>query len=245
MTKHAKPSRKKWQIIAGIVLVFVCLLVIVGKYAMRQAWLWAYQIRAYERADAQRQPPKGGILFVGSSSIRYWKTVQQDMAPLPVLNRGFGGAHIPHITHYAPRIITPYKPRIIVLYAGENDLASGVSLAQTTAALDTLLDHIHRTLPSTHIAYLSIKPSVLRSSRWPIMKTFNQHIKTHLINRRYVTYVDITKGMLDTSGKAKPALFSWDRLHMNANGYRLWTTTLKPILTRNWNQLNKPAPTIR
>jgi hypothetical protein len=81
---------------------------------MRQAWLWGYQIRAYERTDARRQPAKGGILFVGSSSIRYWKTVQQDMAPLPVLNRGFGGAHIPHVTHYAPRIITRQNDHIDV-----------------------------------------------------------------------------------------------------------------------------------
>jgi hypothetical protein len=85
---------------------------------------WEPAITAFETQD-RRQPPKPGqVVFAGSSSIRFWHTLAADMAPIPVLNRGFGGAHLRDVLRYADRIVTPYRPQAVVVYAGENDLGS-------------------------------------------------------------------------------------------------------------------------
>src|SRR6516165_8948100 len=109
---------------AALALVLVSLAVwFVLLLRMQQADFWEFQIRAFEKADQVRPPQPGAVLFVGSSSIRYWRTLERDMAPLPVLNRGFGGSHLDHVLHYAQRTVLPYRPRAVVLYAGENDLS--------------------------------------------------------------------------------------------------------------------------
>lgn len=240
MPQHTQ-KRRRWP----IVLVALLALLLVGYLSknvlLAQAWFWSFQIRSYEKADKQHPPRPGQILFIGSSSIRYWKTLKRDFAPLPVHNRGFGGAHVPHVSHYADRILFPYKPRIIVLYVGENDLAAGSSPQKVHADLDALLDQIRKRLPHTHVYYLSVKPSVLRASAWPVMAAFNTHIQKKLKSRPHVTYVDVSSKMLLPKGKAKPSLFSWDRLHMNAKGYKLWTQILKPILLQAW-KANTPQP---
>jgi len=244
-TRQPKKKRRIWLLIGG---AFVALL-IAGYFAKQtlqsKAWLWGSQIRSYEKADAKKPPKPGGILFIGSSSIRYWKTLTQDMAPLPVLNRGFGGAHVPHVTHYADRILFPYKPRLIVLYAGENDLAADKKPAKVMADLDALLKRIHEKLPKAHVFYISVKPSVLRQSHWPVMAAFNKQIAKKLKGLSWVTYVDIAKAMLTAKGKAEPSIFIWDRLHMNAKGYRRWTKIIKPILQQAWAKATSQPTTRR
>lgn len=235
-------KKRRWPYVVLVVLVGLLVAGFLGKNAlMRQAGLWALQIRSYERADAQRRPKPGGILFIGSSSIRYWKTLSRDMKPLPVLNRGFGGAHVPHVQHYADRILFPYRPKIIVLYVGENDLAAGSSQEEVWGATDALLKQIHAKLPKTHVYYVSVKPSVLRASSWPKMAAFNRMAKAKFKDHPRITYVDITSVMLTDKGKVDPSIFAWDKLHMNAKGYQRWTRVLKPILSRAWSRMQPGA----
>jgi lysophospholipase L1-like esterase len=117
--------------------------------------LWQHQIAGYERADRASSPRPGVIVFAGSSSIRLWKTLPEDMKPLEVINRGFGGAQMAHVSYYARRILTPYRPRAVVLYAGENDLLLGRSPESVLSDIKQLVSILHSELPETWIHWRS------------------------------------------------------------------------------------------
>ena len=132
---------------------------------------WESAIAAYEASDVENGPEPGSIVFVGSSSILFWETLHEDMAPMPVLNRGFGGSEIAHVTHFADRIVLPYEPTAIVLYAGDNDIGFGSSADCTLARLRSVrCEHIRAAAPDTPIYYISIKPSPARWALWEEMK---------------------------------------------------------------------------
>src|SRR5688572_28291176 len=124
---------------------------------------WEKDIAAFEAMDRKNPPEKGGVLFVGSSSIRLWTNIAQDFPNLKVISRGFGGSHLPDTTYFAERIIFPYEPSKIVLYAGDNDIARGRSPEQVAADFRALVEKVHAQLPKTKIYYLAVKPS---PSRW-------------------------------------------------------------------------------
>src|SRR5262249_42946681 len=149
-------------LIAATVLVIASLGVWAYLLArMQRAEFWESQIRAFEKADRLCPPKEGAILFTGSSSIRLWHTLERDMAPLPVINRGFGGSHLGHVVHYAQQIILPYRPRAIVLYAGENDLAwpSRKTAEIVLTDFKQLVALVQARLPGTRVYFLSIKRS--------------------------------------------------------------------------------------
>ena len=127
-------------------------------------------IVAYEAADAEQRPAPGGIVFTGSSSIRLWGTLEEDMAPLPVIPRGFGGAHMEHVVHNARRIVTSYAPRAVVVFVGGNDIGSGKTPARVVADYRAFLDIVHTDLPDAEVWILSMKPSKLRWEQWPEMQ---------------------------------------------------------------------------
>jgi hypothetical protein len=146
---------------------------------MRHATFWEFQIRAFEKADRLRPPPPGAVLFTGSSSIRYWTTLDRDMAPLRVLNRGFGGCHLAHVLHYAERIVLPCRPRAVVLYAGENDLGWPSAKTPATVVEDfrRFVALVQSTLPGVCVYFLSIKLAPFRRRRWEAMKTANRLVE--------------------------------------------------------------------
>jgi lysophospholipase L1-like esterase len=210
--------------------------------AMREAGFWEWEIRRLERRTREERPEPGGIVFTGSSSIRLWDTLGRDMAPLPVANRGFGGSHLEHVTHYAPRIVLPLEPRIVVVYAGDNDLAGGDKTPESVAAdFVALAARVHRALPRTRIVFLSIKPSRLRWERWPAMAEANRRIEEICEADPRLEYVDVATPMLDADGEPRPELFRMDGLHLNERGYALWTDLVRPRLQRTWSRLGPPA----
>ncbi|MBN1583387.1 MAG: hypothetical protein JXA89_21940 [Anaerolineae bacterium] len=198
---------------------------------------WEWEIRRFERQDRRNMPPPGGIVFTGSSSIRFWKTLREDMAPLPVLNRGFGGSQIHQVTHYADRIILPYEPGAVVLYAGENDIA-GVKFSRKKTAEEILeafqafCKTVHARLPETPIYFVSIKPPKQRASLWPEMQKANRLINAFAATDDRIRYVDVATAMLDPAGQPRDDLYKWDGLHINAEGYVIWTSILKPVLEK-------------
>jgi lysophospholipase L1-like esterase len=212
------------------VLVGCC---IVGFFfrRMRNARPWESSIRAFEEADRVHPPKLGGIIFTGSSSIKLWLTLADDMKPLYVLNRGFGGSQIADVNQYAGRIVIPYKPRAVVLYAGENDL-SGQSKSPETVSGDfkRFVEIIHSRLPDTWIYYVSMKPSPSRWSYWDKLKKTNQMIEAFCRTQDRVQFIDVTAVMLNANGQPRRELFRSDNLHMNAQGYSLWTAIIKPVL---------------
>src|SRR4030095_11126402 len=101
--------------------------------------------------------------FVGSSSIRLWGNVEKDFPGFTVLNRGFGGSHLEHATQYADRIIVPYQPKGIVVYAGTNDIHDGETPDEVARDFKEFVQAIHARMPDAKIAYVSIAPTL---DRW-------------------------------------------------------------------------------
>lgn len=189
------------------------------------------EIAAFEHTDSLTAPPPHPVLFVGSSSIRMWCTLERDFPSLEVLNRGFGGSESSDAIHYADRVIVRYHPRAVVLYEGDNDLAAGKAPARVAADLDTLVGLIHRRVPGAPIYFLAIKPSPSRAKLLPAMRATNALVRRAAARDSLLTYVDVFTPMLDRRGRPRAGLFGADALHMNSAGYALWRSTLLPYLT--------------
>jgi len=190
---------------------------------------WEKEIAAFERQDQEKPPPKNAILFVGSSSIRLWK-LSKSFPSLDVINRGFGGSRIADSVHFAPRLVLKHEPRTVVLYAGDNDLASGKTPEQVAADFQAFVEVIHKGLPKTRIVFLSIKPSIQRWKLWDKAQKANELIEASCKKDELVQYVDVTKAMLGTDGMPRQELFAKDGLHLNERGYEIWASILKPHL---------------
>lgn len=190
---------------------------------------WEQDMQRFEAQDAKAPPAQGGVLFIGSSSIRFWDTLAADFPGVAVINRGFGGSEIRDSTWYADRIVIPYKPRKIVLYAGDNDLASGRSPAQLQQDFRAFVDRVRRDLPAVEIAYIASKPSPARAHLLDVQRQANALIQSDA-QRLRVDYVDVFTPMLDDRLQPREDLFIADRLHMNPAGYVLWRNILAPYL---------------
>jgi len=191
---------------------------------------WEKDIAAYEQADAQNLPAKGGIVFVGSSSIRLWRTLAQDFPQHRVLNRGFGGSEIADSTHFADRIVLPYAPRMVVLYAGGNDLNSRKSPEQVVANFKAFFAKVRAKLPDAEIAYISIAGNPARWAQVEKVKAVNAEIAAWLKDQPRTKFINVFARMLGEDGLPRPEIFVADKLHMNAEGYKLWTEIIGPFL---------------
>lgn len=190
-------------------------------------------IRTFEKQDSVAGTPSNKIVFIGSSSFAFWQSMPADLAPLPVLNRGFGGSTLPEVSHYADRILFPYQPRIIVVYAGENDLNVGPhqqTPEQVAASFRTFVRGVQRRLPKTIIYYVSMKPSPSRWANWPVTQRGNQLIEAYVKTDKRLRFIDVRPAMLGPNGRPRSDIFKSDSLHMNAVGYAIWTSLIKPIL---------------
>ncbi|MCE9610978.1 MAG: hypothetical protein K8R23_12360 [Chthoniobacter sp.] len=191
---------------------------------------WEKEIAAFEQTDAQHPPAKGGIVFVGSSSIRLWKTLAQDFPQHRVLNRGFGGSEIADSTHFADRIIFPYEPRMVVLYAGGNDLNAGQSPEHVIADFRAFATKVRARLPDAEIAYISSAGNPARWAQVEKVRVVNAAIETFIKGQPRMKFINVFPRMLGDDGLPRPEIFSPDQLHMNAAGYKLWTEIIRPCL---------------
>jgi lysophospholipase L1-like esterase len=189
-------------------------------------------IKKFETADAKAKPAEGGIVCVGSSSMRMWKTIKDDLTPLPVVHRGFGGSNYNDVLHHAERVILAYKPRAILIYEGDNDTNLGIPVEQILGVFDKLMAKLHAELPELRVYVLPGKPSIKRWEKWPAYIELNSALKTKCETDKRLTYVDIAAVMLKEDGTPKPDIFIKDDLHMNAEGYKLWTSVVRPILLK-------------
>jgi lysophospholipase L1-like esterase len=187
------------------------------------------EIAVFEKFDRQNSAPKNAILFVGSSSIRLWHSAES-FPNMAVINRGFGGSHISDVNHFADRIVVKYKPRAIVFYAGDNDIADGKSPQEVADDFKKFARLVNSKLGGTRLFVLSIKPSPLRWKLWPKANEANQIIAADANNGASFFYIDIATPMLGSNGQPRPELFLKDGLHMNAKGYELWTDILNQEL---------------
>ena len=190
---------------------------------------WEETIRGFEQRDAKDSPQTGEILFIGSSSIVMWKTAQA-FPELKVINRGFGGSQIADSIEFAHRIAIPYKPRIVVFYAGDNDIAAGKSAERVFADYKTFTKIIHDALPKTRIVFVAIKPSIARWNLVDTMRKANALIQKHTEGNSLLDFVDIDTPMIGAGGKPRPELFVRDGLHLSAKGYEIWNAQIRPYL---------------
>lgn len=187
-------------------------------------------IQKFEAEDKANPPSKGGIVFIGASSIARWTNLAESFPDLKVVNRGFGGSELSEAVKYAPRIVVPHAPRIVVLYAGENDLNRGVTPDVIASDFDKFSQLIHASLPATRIVAIGLKPSLLRWKLRDGMHQTNTLIRTRCASDRKCAYVDPWPSMIGKDGTPKPELFVEDGLHMTPEGYKLWTQMLRPVL---------------
>lgn len=218
-----------------IIFLFISLLAI-------NSWnLWAQkppfydEIAAFKKQDSAAFPVKDAILFAGSSSFRMWNNLPDYFPGYTVINRGFGGSTLTDLIYYAPEIIIPYKPRQLVIYCGENDLASSDTVTAKMVAdrfvyLFTLVRNRYPKLP---VVFVSIKPSPSRKHLIPRIKEANEKIRRFLAKQPAAAYADVYRSMTGKDGQPMSGLFLADSLHMNEKGYSIWQKAIKPLLLKD------------
>lgn len=192
---------------------------------------WEKTIQDFEDWDSKNSFPLNAALFVGSSSIRLWAT-RQYFPEFPVINRGFGGCHISDVNYFAHRIVLPYKPKVIVFYAGDNDIAGKKTPQRVFDDYRKFVKLVHKKLPATKIIYIGIKPSLSRWSLWPLMNETNLMIKKFSDQDERLSVFDSASPLLGSDGKPDAGFFLKDNLHLNSKGYDMWTAKLKPIVKK-------------
>lgn len=190
------------------------------------------EIQAYQESDKIDPPESGSYLFIGSSSIRMWKTLEDDFEGYPVLNRGFGGSHFSDAIYYFNDLVTPYSPKKIIIYEGDNDIASEKSPNATFKDFKEFYELISEKISNVEIAIIAAKPS---PSRWHLKdqyELFNSKIAEFCDNHENLTYIDVYHHMLNEKGKPDPQLYREDSLHMTRKGYEIWKNLTLPFIEK-------------
>jgi lysophospholipase L1-like esterase len=190
---------------------------------------WEVEIRKFEDADRKTPPAEGANAFIGSSSIRMWK-LGSSFPNQICLNRGFGGSEMADSARYVDRIVLPAKPKVIVLYAGDNDIANKKTPTQVRDGYRIFRDKVQAALPEAKIVLIGLKPS---PSRWKLREAAleaNRLLRAEAMAGTNQTFVDVWPAMLADDGMPKPELFLKDNLHMTDAGYRIWNELIEPHL---------------
>lgn len=188
---------------------------------------WQSSMDAFAAADRDRQPQADGVLFVGSSTIRMWTDLRDDFRQVPVvINRGFGGSTMADCNYFVKNLVVQYRPRHVMVYAGDNDLAEGRTPAQVLESFQSFVAAVRTALPQTRISYISIKPSPLRAGLLPKTREANALLADYVRTLPHSDYIDIFTPMMQADGTPRGELFGADRLHMNDEGYDLWRSVI-------------------
>jgi lysophospholipase L1-like esterase len=192
------------------------------------------EVLAFKKQDSIAFPPSNATLFIGSSSFTKWKDVSSYFPGYTIINRAFGGSTLLDVIHYEKEVIFPYKPKQIVIYCGENDIASSDTISGKTVfeRFKILYGDIRKVYPKTSIVYVSMKPS---PSRWKMKERMingNELISDFIKKQKNTVFVSVWEKMLDSNNQPIPTIFLDDRLHMNAQGYSIWQKILEPVLLK-------------
>ena len=192
---------------------------------------WHSTLEEFAAADKANKPSGRGVLFVGSSTIRMWKTMVTDFRDVPVIiNRGYGGSTLEDSSQMVRQLVTQYQPSQVMVYAGENDLQEGRTPTQVLGSMKRLVQAVRAELPGARMAFISIKPSPSRANLLPAVRVSNLLIAEYLMTQHNAEYIDVYTPMLKADGQPRPELFLPDMLHLNAAGYALWHTIIAPYV---------------
>jgi len=197
--------------------------------AIHNSSQWEREIAAYEARDQTNPPPSSSIIFVGSSSIRRWTNLVSDFPRLPVVNRGFGGSQLADAVNFADRIIIPYHPRQVIIYAGGNDINAGKTPEVVYGDFVALVTKVRAQLPHARISYISSAPNPARWAQVEKVKRLNA-LAAAYCRVHGVDFIKVFPLMLGPDGQPKPDIYVSDRLHMNAKGYAIWVQAIRPYL---------------
>lgn len=203
-------------------------------FAQEQKPAFWDDIQSFKKQDSISAPPENAILFIGSSSFTMWKDVQKDFPGYIIINRGFGGSPLLDQLRYVNEVVFPYKPKQIIIYCGENDLASSDTVSGTMVAnrFYKLFTRIRNKFPRAQITYVTMKPSPSRELLLSKMMRGNELIRKYLSTKKRTAYVDVYKEMIDDEGKPRTDIFLDDNLHMNKDGYAIWKRLIQPHLLK-------------
>ncbi len=218
---------KKIFVVAAL-LVFSCSL-----HAQTAPPFWQ-DILNFKKQDSANQPPANPILLVGSSSFTKWTNVQQAFPGYPIINHGFGGSILLDVIRYAYETVIRYHPKQVLIYCGENDLASADSITAEEVILraKTLYGMLRTNLPQATIDFVSIKPSPVRAGIQGKVKAANKELKRFFNSQKNAHFIDLYDAMLDAKGQMREELYVQDRLHMKPEGYAIWTKIIQPYLVK-------------
>lgn len=197
--------------------------------------------KAFAEADRASPPVKGGILFVGSSIFRQWTTVAEQMAPLPVLNRAFGGSRTGDQVARFAQVVPPYAPKVIVYYCGSNDLKAGATPEDPTtifARFRAFSERVRAALPATRIIFVSATRSPDRVSRWEQVDHYNALVRAYCAATPRHTFIDLNPALVDAAGHPRLDLYRDDKLHFHPPAYVAFTAIIKPVVERVWAEAN-------
>ena len=199
--------------------------------AEKQRQRWLPELQRFIHQDRQHPPAEEMTLFVGSSTIRRWATLQIDMAPLDSINRGFGGSTMQDLLLLADELVIRYQPTNVVVYEGDNDLAYGAALARFQQPAQAFARYLHQRLPGTRLVFVAIKPSPARFHRWQRYQQANHWLRSHA-RRGGWQFIDANASLLKADGKPDPRFYAADGVHLNQAGYRRWGGAVKTGLRR-------------
>ena len=194
------------------------------------------QIEAYLKADQIKAPPQEGILFIGSSIFRRWEKLTEQMSPLPVFNRAFGGSRTAEILYYMDKVVLPYKPKIIVYYCGSNDINADTKPEEIVANFKEFAKRVHAQLPRTQIFFTSINRAPQKMDRWTDVDAANLLIKEFCAKDKLLGFIDVNPALFDKEGKPRMELYLPDKLHFLEPAYAEFTAIIKPVIEKAWKK---------
>ena len=224
-----KVEETRFHVLIGLVCVALAAMPLTAVRA-QDPTRFESEILAFEQADVTSPPPVDPVLFVGSSSLRMWTNLAAAFPDYPAINRGFGGSLMSDLLHYFDRVVAAYKPALVVVYEGDNDLAGGKSVDQVYADYMTFLSLVAEKLPGTEVAFIATKPSPSRAQYLEVTRELNSRLEALAQKAYHLYYMDVFTPMLGADGQPRAELFLSDMLHMNADGYVIWRAAVEPVL---------------
>ncbi len=192
------------------------------------------EIKAFEKQDSLAMPASGQVLLVGSSTFRFWTTSKEDLAEYSTINRGFGGSQMSDVNFYFDRIVSKYQPKMILVYEGDNDLASGESPESIFEDFKIFADKVKAQLPNSKVGFCSIRPSIARTNLRDKQLRINDLIKNYCKKNKRFHFIDIYKNYFLPNGDLMPDVFVSDQLHLNKKGYEIWAKATRKFLKKRF-----------
>jgi hypothetical protein len=201
------------------------------------------EIRLLQRLNSTEPIPDNAVVFYGSSIFRFWSTLPRDMAPLPVINRSFGGARTWEVLHFFDRIVLPCRPCIIAYYCGSNDIECGQKPEDIAARFQAFGELVQQELPRSRVFFVSINLAPQKRAHWDAIQTANQIIENQCSENPALGYIDVNPALLDTHMQPRTGLFQEDGLHLRPKAYETFAGIIKPVILKAWHTVTNPGNT--